>query len=312
MASAPSMIPLPPDEPANPVVLIALDAEEQGALGRLRAVLLSGDRGPAARRAAEDAIEVNAASYSAWQVLWECLLEGLAAGDSYRLLHAEMGHITEIGSENPKNYQVWNHRRKVALRIGRAQARSELAFTARVLSGDAKNYHAWAHRQCFVAAFGMWEGELAFAGALVAADVRNNSAWSHRAWVVGHMLEAGLRDEGLLREEVAWAAGQAVRAPENESVWSYLGFLLTRLPGVLGPVLDAVSQALAAVPGCPGALGLFVDCIDRAVGAAEQSLSEELMGALKARGRAACDALVESDPIRARYWTERRKALELI
>lgn len=52
-----------------------------------------------------------------------------------------------MGEESAKNYQLWNHRAKIAAARGPAAAAGELAFAARALGADEKNYHAWAHRQ---------------------------------------------------------------------------------------------------------------------------------------------------------------------
>lgn len=49
-----------------------------------------------------------------------------------------------FAEENPKNYQIWYHRRAIVERSGNASR--ELAFTASVFDVDAKNYHAWSHR----------------------------------------------------------------------------------------------------------------------------------------------------------------------
>eukprot|EP00955_Chlamydomonas_euryale_P087078 364267-Chlamydomonas_euryale.AAC.11 len=92
---------------------------------------------------------------------------------------------------NAKNYQLWNHRRKCALRRGAACARAELDFVARALAADDKNYHAWAHRLAIVAAFGAWDGEAGFADACLSRDVRNNSAWQHRGAALRARLHGG-------------------------------------------------------------------------------------------------------------------------
>lgn len=57
----------------------------------------------------------------------------------------EMLYVQAMIYENPKNYQVWHHRRVIAewLQVGD----SELVVTEAVLKLDAKNYHAWQHRQ---------------------------------------------------------------------------------------------------------------------------------------------------------------------
>lgn len=49
-----------------------------------------------------------------------------------------------FADDNPKNYQIWHHRRALAEALG--NGRRELAFTATVFEADAKNYHAWTHR----------------------------------------------------------------------------------------------------------------------------------------------------------------------
>ena len=46
--------------------------------------------------------------------------------------------------ENPKNYQIWFHRRVIVEELG--DPGRELAFCSEVFEKDAKNYHAWAHR----------------------------------------------------------------------------------------------------------------------------------------------------------------------
>lgn len=52
-----------------------------------------------------------------------------------------------IANQNSKNYQLWNHRRLLALKMGKENAKREIEFASSVLEEDAKNYHIWAHRQ---------------------------------------------------------------------------------------------------------------------------------------------------------------------
>lgn len=47
--------------------------------------------------------------------------------------------------DNPKNYQVWHHRRVIVEWLN--DSSRELALTEEILGMDAKNYHAWQHRQ---------------------------------------------------------------------------------------------------------------------------------------------------------------------
>jgi protein farnesyltransferase/geranylgeranyltransferase type-1 subunit alpha len=55
--------------------------------------------------------------------------------------------MDSFSEDNPKNYQIWYHRRAVVELIGNADL--EKNFCDRVFSVDAKNYHAWAHRYVF-------------------------------------------------------------------------------------------------------------------------------------------------------------------
>lgn len=52
--------------------------------------------------------------------------------------------MDSFAEENPKNYQIWYHRRAIVEEIGNADR--ELDFCNCVFQADAKNYHAWAHR----------------------------------------------------------------------------------------------------------------------------------------------------------------------
>ena len=64
-------------------------------------------------------------------------------------LHIELQYIDTYAEENPKNYQIWHHRRVVVELLGdltSAAAEHELEFTSNVLHEDNKNYHAWSFR----------------------------------------------------------------------------------------------------------------------------------------------------------------------
>ena len=100
----------------------------------------------------------------------------------------------QVAEENPKTYQVWDHRRSIVEKLAerdevpKALAANELKFTECAFqSSDDKNYHAWAHRQWAVQLFSLWESELEFTFCLIEADNRNNSAWNQRLWVLRNM-----------------------------------------------------------------------------------------------------------------------------
>lgn len=57
----------------------------------------------------------------------------------------ELGYVQGMIYDNPKNYQVWHHRRVIVEWLQAGE--TELEVTEAVLKLDAKNYHAWQHRQ---------------------------------------------------------------------------------------------------------------------------------------------------------------------
>ena len=59
-------------------------------------------------------IHINSANYTAWETRWRCL-EGLP--DLF--LQKEAVFLDEMLDLNPKNYQLWNYRRRFALKRGK-------------------------------------------------------------------------------------------------------------------------------------------------------------------------------------------------
>ncbi len=123
-----------------------------------------------------------------------------ALGTDYTL---EFKFLDEFADANPKNYQIWHHRRAVVEASGFPSA--EKAFTEAVLLVDDKNYHAWSHRwatslrdanydlliviyyqnsiifttrQWALRTFDLFYDELDFTEMLLGRDLYNNSAWN--------------------------------------------------------------------------------------------------------------------------------------
>ena len=59
-------------------------------------------------------IYINSASYTAWEIRWRCLE---ALPDLF--LQKEAVFLDEMLDMNPKNYQLWNYRRRFALKRGK-------------------------------------------------------------------------------------------------------------------------------------------------------------------------------------------------
>lgn len=59
-------------------------------------------------------------------------------------LASELNFMDTFTEDNPKNYQIWYHRRAVVESYGNGERERE--FCNKVFLVDSKNYHAWAHR----------------------------------------------------------------------------------------------------------------------------------------------------------------------
>lgn len=66
-------------------------------------------------------------------------------------LKDELNYIYKFIQDNPKNYQVWHHRRVLVEWM--QDGSEELPLTEAILEDDAKNYHAWQHRQWAIKTF---------------------------------------------------------------------------------------------------------------------------------------------------------------
>lgn len=172
-------------------------------------------------------------------------------------LNEELDFMDSFAEDNPKNYQIWNHRRAVVAMLG--DASRELAFCSLVFDEDSKNYHAWAHRQWAIETYGLWDGELQFIEGLLEADIRNNSAWNQR-WFYVHKRPA-LPTTAELHTEVLFALDALRKVRLNESVWSYLRGLAKAHPvELLAQIYSSVTELVRSVDiNNPFALGLLVD-----------------------------------------------------
>jgi len=218
-------------------------------------------------------ISHNLGHYSAWSYRRECIYDMIRLGNgeplgerdlislSRRYIGLERDFIRSNGGSNPKNYQLWAHRRSLLEEIygetlghGADGAtveetgwdrtynyEEEMSYVENVLVGeDAKNYHAWAHRQWVVRRYMVADEmqkytkkELDFSEKMIRLDCRNNSAWNQR-WFTYRFcqMEMSKNDDcvevmddnivSFLRSEADFSFTIITLDAYNESPWLYV------------------------------------------------------------------------------------------
>mmetsp|Transcript_9727 Transcript_9727/g.29292 ORF Transcript_9727/g.29292 Transcript_9727/m.29292 type:complete len:372 (+) Transcript_9727:724-1839(+) len=324
---------LSPGEGA-PVVEIGIDPAAQARLAFLYAAVAAEELSDRVLGLTQQVIEDNPANYTAWGWRWRCLRAGWGVGKE-----AELDFLRDCTLGGAKNYQLWNHRRHVALELEPLDAAEELQFTAACLRVEPKNYHVWAHRQAVLlaaAAPEAWAAEAALIEQHLAPDVRNNSAWAQRAFLLRHWpaalgidgsttatdIHPGAATAGdasrpapsQVRYEAAAAVGEleyvrraVLRAPASSSAWGYLGALL-QLPGGAAALVhdDRIpalcSEALELDSTCCPAMMLLADLHEARASAARASKDEGSVQSAAENATAVQAVLAAVDPIRRQLY----------
>ncbi|GMH41212.1 hypothetical protein BSKO_09122 [Bryopsis sp. KO-2023] len=304
--------PVSMEEGDDPVVCIEYGESAGEVMSYLYAMTNRG--GESSDRALElsrKAVLCNLSGYTAW-AFRRMILEGSAADNQDR------DFSEGVLESMPKNYQLWNHRRRLAECLVDAGAEDldyDFDFAKRALEGDAKNYHAWAHRQALLVGKdgAMLEKEREYAETLVDLDVHNNSAWTQKAFVLEKSLE-DVKDvtdacESLFADrELPYVSEKIKLAPHNGASWSYLYGLMTneKLSQAFwkksNDVFGLVFGVLKDWPSCPAAMDFLGQMYGRL---ADMHARRENWSKARKAGSNAIETwgkLQVVDPIRAGYY----------
>lgn len=336
--------PVEQNDGPSPPCQIAYSEEFKDTHNFFRAVLLANEHSPRAFDITTHALKLNPANYTAWyfrrKVTAALFLDAdddnstgdkSSSGSSSDLalekLREDRAFAGKMGEANPKNYQIWFHRRWLAERLkeqaeraagddGVADdnvvkeiAREELRFASVVLADDNKNYHTWAHRQWVVETFALWDEELAYTQEMAELDVLNNSAWNQRMFVVTRKNTLLPLADDVREREADWAIEYARKRPNNECPWVYLKGLYRSGSGsgdseasqfdYAGGLTARLEELMGKYVTSPHPAALMVDVLEH-------------QGTAEAKTRAAelCENLEKAqDNIHARYWRYRREQI---
>mmetsp|Transcript_27858 Transcript_27858/g.41309 ORF Transcript_27858/g.41309 Transcript_27858/m.41309 type:complete len:314 (+) Transcript_27858:3-944(+) len=292
-------------------------------------------------------LRFNPANYTTWWFRRQCLaslstpptsdFESKYTYFSENFIANDLMLASKLGGSNPKNYQVWYHRRNLLEQSFSDMTsdsdtecgsvlelvNEELEYIAGVLDKDSKNYHAWSHRQWILKIINMeskWTAEIEYINDLLEADVRNNSAWNQR-WLVSHR---GSKSKPFpveaASEEVNFVISKAREDPYNESPWRYFVALIKEQFRLIASspefvsLVDTCENALKEVKEkfeleskkdgmeCTHLIAAHIDILE--MKGDEDSLSSAVEFAI----------LLESryDPVRKKYWKLRAQQLQVV
>lgn len=275
--------PIPQDDGPNPLVVIKYDYEFRGLMDIFRGVLNIGEKSERVLKLTESILAVNAANYTVWQYRRDCLRE--LNSD----LELEFDYMDLFADDNPKNYQIWYHRRAIVEMSN--DPTKELEFCAKVFEEDPKNYHAWSHRQWVLSKYGLWDGELEYIVQLLESDLRNNSAWNQRWFYVHHGPVAVNAD--VLDRELCFVFDCINIISLNESAWNYLRGLMKFHPETKVEILRRCEIFYQSNLGQSNILVIAL------LGDIKQS---ELTNESLLQAEELFSKLISLDKIRAKYW----------
>eukprot|EP01112_Ceratiomyxa_fruticulosa_P011481 TRINITY_DN3113_c0_g1_i1.p1 TRINITY_DN3113_c0_g1~~TRINITY_DN3113_c0_g1_i1.p1 ORF type:complete len:325 (-),score=72.70 TRINITY_DN3113_c0_g1_i1:223-1197(-) len=292
--------PVPQNDGPNPICPIAYSPQYVEIMNYFRAILAKDELSLRALALTEDVIAVSSANYTAWyfrrKVLDHLIAHPPQIPDppSYE---KELKFITSLGADNPKNYQLWHHRRTIVEKLN-GSVDEELMFTEEMLDLDGKNYHAWAHRQWILETFKAWDHEFKYIETLLRTDLRNNSAWNQRRFVVEKT--TGYGDPAIVAREIDYAFSFIKKSPNNQSPWNYLrGLFGANVPFSAFPIVKSTSLEIKdKFPVCGHVLSLLIDIYE------EENNPEDLKLA-----QGFCRELATLDFVHKKYWLYREKTL---
>jgi protein farnesyltransferase/geranylgeranyltransferase type-1 subunit alpha len=254
------LTPLAQDDDSKDYVVVAridYTADFAQAYDYMRAVWKADERSSLrALQLSVTCLQLNPANYTVWQFRRACLdrlyfnkavdskaaadasprmvLELLPAdadpqADAQQVVRNELQLASRLGGDNPKNYQIWHHRRAMLER---------LLVLKNIHSDDEEQQPAGdslAFNRHKLVLSELGPSELTYVNGVLEIDAKNYHAWSYRQWLVRSMMMASTssttvipsgNNVTVMESELTYAKQLLVEDCRNNSAWNHLWFLL--------------------------------------------------------------------------------------
>jgi protein farnesyltransferase/geranylgeranyltransferase type-1 subunit alpha len=142
-------------------------------------------------------------------------------------LNTELLWTATLGGDNPKNYQIWYHRRALLEHYAAAYSSS----SNQEEEDKHKEHKEHYHHDHWISITDIGTSELDYIGTVLHVDGKNYHAWSHRQWVVGNIIATTMNSSNSNSSSI-WSAEMeyTTRLLEidvrNNSAWNHRWFAL--------------------------------------------------------------------------------------
>lgn len=321
------LVPIAQDDGPHTVCAIKYSPSYSEAMDYLRAIMHNDERSDRALRLTAICLNHNPANYTIWHFRRSILStlsshSNMYAGVNKKHIHydhtlveRELEFTSKLGGINPKNYQIWYHRRSLLECICISEPESifiqnELSYMATVLDEDGKNYHAWSNRQWLIATINkksLWEDEKLFVHEKIANDHRNNSAWNHRWFVCCYNTNTTFLDLDIAKVEAEYAIKTAAIDIYNESPWSYLIGVLKKANSLT--LISQYEKEISNIKHSQNGGNESNSCAELLSAQIDLLEMKNTIDAYNHAANISHDLAHFYDTIRNKYWLEREKEL---
>jgi len=195
-----------------------------------------------------------------------------------------------------KVYQYWHHRRLIVQKYGKLPA-GEYEVLQKVYEEDDKNYLMWTYKMWLTECFDLWELERKDVVGKIKESHTNNSLWSYRYFLV---FSKGDYTK-VAKEEIQLAQDAILKAPTNESAWTFYKGVLLSAPKKAGSEGVKLAESLKEEAIKFSEEIMKTDGTNRFAGAMLIDLYKEKEES-KAHAMGLCEKMAEVDLLRKNYW----------